>query len=94
MKMKKLAQRCIELGAQDFLLKDEVNSRILTRAIRYAKQRSSMALALRNSHQKTKKSWPSTTRSLSWLIAMVLNCVLIERLQGRNAVTIIWLLSY
>lgn len=51
----KLAQRCIELGAQDFLLKDEVNSRILTRAIRYAKQRSSMALALRNSHQKLKE---------------------------------------
>lgn len=50
----KLAQRCIELGAQDFLLKDEVNSRILSRAIRYAKQRSSMALALRNSHQKLK----------------------------------------
>lgn len=51
----KLAQRCIELGAQDFLLKDEVNSRILSRAIRYAKQRSSMALALRNSHQKLKE---------------------------------------
>lgn len=51
----KLAQRCIELGAQDFLLKDEVNSRILTRAIRYAKQRASMALALRNSHQKLKE---------------------------------------
>ncbi|MGL4712782.1 MAG: putative bifunctional diguanylate cyclase/phosphodiesterase [Shewanella sp.] len=51
----KLAQRCIELGAQDFLLKEEVNSRILTRAICYAKQRSSMALALRNSHQKLKE---------------------------------------
>ena len=51
----KLAQRCIELGAQDFLLKDEVNSRILSRSIRYAKQRASMALALRNSHQKLKE---------------------------------------
>lgn len=50
----KLAQRCIELGAQDFLLKEEVNSRVLTRAIRYAKQKSAMALALRNSHQKLK----------------------------------------
>jgi len=51
----KLAQRCIELGAQDFLLKDEVNSRILSRSIRYAKQRASMALALRHSHQKLKE---------------------------------------
>ncbi|MGL5488733.1 MAG: putative bifunctional diguanylate cyclase/phosphodiesterase, partial [Shewanella sp.] len=51
----KLAQRCIELGAQDFLLKDEVNSRILCRSIRYAKQRASMALALRNSHEKLKE---------------------------------------
>ena len=50
----KLAQRCIELGAQDFLLKDEVNSRLLTRAIRHAKQRSSLAIALRQSHQQLK----------------------------------------
>ncbi|QYJ79250.1 putative bifunctional diguanylate cyclase/phosphodiesterase [Shewanella acanthi] len=51
----KLAQRCIEYGAQDFLLKDEVNPRILSRAIRYAKQRSSMATALRSSHEKLKE---------------------------------------
>ncbi|WP_219017693.1 putative bifunctional diguanylate cyclase/phosphodiesterase [Shewanella algae] len=51
----KLAQRCIELGAQDFLLKDEVNTSRLTRAIRNAKQRASMALALRQSHEKLKE---------------------------------------
>lgn len=41
-----LADRCIEMGAQDFLLKDEVNTRRLTRAIRLAKQRASMSRAL------------------------------------------------
>ncbi|MFV7641969.1 putative bifunctional diguanylate cyclase/phosphodiesterase [Shewanella algae] len=51
----KLAQRCIELGAQDFLLKDEVNTSRLTRAIRNAKQRASMVLALRQSHEKLKE---------------------------------------
>jgi len=38
----RLAELCIDAGAQDFLLKDEVNERRLTRAIRQAKQRFSM----------------------------------------------------
>ncbi|QSX40383.1 putative bifunctional diguanylate cyclase/phosphodiesterase [Shewanella cyperi] len=51
----RLAERCIELGAQDFLLKDEVTSGRLTRSIRNAKQRSAMAQALRISHEKLKE---------------------------------------
>ncbi|QSX33330.1 EAL domain-containing protein [Shewanella avicenniae] len=49
-----LAERCIELGAQDFLLKDEVNSRRLTRAIRQAHQRAAIMQELRRSHQQLK----------------------------------------
>ncbi|MDF0534730.1 GGDEF domain-containing response regulator [Shewanella sp. A32] len=47
-----LADRCIEMGAQDFLLKDEVNTRRLTRAIRLAKQRASMSRALQRTHER------------------------------------------
>lgn len=47
-----LADRCIEMGAQDFLLKDEVNTRRLTRAIRLAKQRASMSRALQKTHER------------------------------------------
>lgn len=49
-----LAERCIEMGAQDFLLKDEVNSRRLTRAIRQAQQRANITQALNRSHQQLK----------------------------------------
>ncbi|WP_417763692.1 putative bifunctional diguanylate cyclase/phosphodiesterase [Shewanella sp.] len=49
-----IAERCIEMGAQDFLLKDEVNSRRLTRAIRQAQQRANMTQALHQSHQQLK----------------------------------------
>ncbi len=38
----RLAEQCIDAGAQDFLLKDEVSGRRLTRAIRQAKQRFAM----------------------------------------------------
>ena len=34
-----LAEECLEAGAQDFLLKDEVNSRHLTRVVLQARQR-------------------------------------------------------
>ncbi|MBT1444156.1 GGDEF domain-containing response regulator [Shewanella sp. JM162201] len=51
----KLAERCIELGAQDFLLKDEVTPGRLCRAIINARQRFSMARALRQSHEKLKE---------------------------------------
>ncbi|MCL1075871.1 putative bifunctional diguanylate cyclase/phosphodiesterase [Shewanella dokdonensis] len=47
-----LADRCIEMGAQDFLLKDEVNTRRLTRAIRLAKQRASMSRELQKTHER------------------------------------------
>lgn len=51
----KLAERCIELGAQDFLLKDEVTPGRLCRAIINARQRFSMAKALRHSHEKLRE---------------------------------------
>ena len=38
----RLAELCIDAGAQDFLLKDEISERRLTRAIRQAKQRFAM----------------------------------------------------
>ncbi len=43
-----VAQRCIEAGAQDFLLKDEINPRHLIRAIMHARQRHSMDKKLRH----------------------------------------------
>ncbi len=47
-----LAARCIEAGAQDFLLKQELNSRHLLRAISHARQRHALEMELRRSHEK------------------------------------------
>ncbi|WP_051516984.1 bifunctional diguanylate cyclase/phosphodiesterase [Herbaspirillum sp. RV1423] len=47
-----IAESCLEAGAQDFLLKDEVNGRRLIRAICLARQRYSMEEALKASHEK------------------------------------------
>lgn len=47
-----VAEQCMEAGAQDFLLKDEVNGRRLTRAVRQAKQRYTMEQQLKSSHEE------------------------------------------
>lgn len=47
-----VADQCLEAGAQDFLLKDEVDARRLLRAVRHARQRYSMEMALKNSHEQ------------------------------------------
>jgi diguanylate cyclase len=47
-----VAERCLEAGAQDFLLKDEVSGRRLKRAISLARQRYSMEEALKSSNEK------------------------------------------
>ncbi len=41
-----LAERCLDAGAQDFLLKDEIDHRRLTRALRQAQHRNMMEEAL------------------------------------------------
>ncbi|OIQ99330.1 cyclic di-GMP phosphodiesterase Gmr [mine drainage metagenome] len=50
-----LAERCLEAGAQDFLLKDEVNGRRLSRAVRQARQRYLIEDALKNSREKLRQ---------------------------------------
>ncbi len=47
-----LAERCLEAGAQDFLLKDEVNDRRLSRALRQARQRNQIEEALQASRDE------------------------------------------
>ena len=47
-----IAENCLEAGAQDYLLKDEVNGRRLTRAVMQARQRYLMEEALRASHEE------------------------------------------
>lgn len=47
-----VAERCLEAGAQDFLLKDEVNSRRLARAVGQARQRHAIESALRSSREQ------------------------------------------
>jgi len=47
-----LAERCLEAGAQDFLLKDEVNGRRLLRAVRQARQRYQIQEALNRSREQ------------------------------------------
>lgn len=47
-----VAEQCFEAGAQDFMLKDEVNGRRLIRAVRQAKQRYEIERALQNSHDQ------------------------------------------
>ncbi|OMH31660.1 bifunctional diguanylate cyclase/phosphodiesterase [Motiliproteus sp. MSK22-1] len=50
-----LAARCIEAGAQDFLLKQELNSRHLLRSIAHARQRHGLEMELRKSHEKLRE---------------------------------------
>ena len=50
-----LAAQCIDGGAQDFLLKDEVNGRRLSRAIRQAQQIHAMGEQLRASNERLRK---------------------------------------
>ncbi len=47
-----LAERCLEAGAQDFLLKNEVNGRRLLRAVRQARQRYQIQEALNRSREQ------------------------------------------
>jgi diguanylate cyclase (GGDEF)-like protein len=47
-----IAENCLDAGAQDYLLKDEVNGRRLTRAVMQARQRYLMEEALRASHEE------------------------------------------
>ncbi len=47
-----IAEICLDAGAQDFLLKDEVAGRSLTRAIRQAKQRHQIAQTLRETQEQ------------------------------------------
>ncbi len=47
-----LADRCLEAGAQDFLLKDEVNDRRLSRALRQARHRHLIEEALQASRDE------------------------------------------
>lgn len=50
-----LAERCLEAGAQDFLLKDEVNGRRLSRAVRQARQRYLIENELRASREQLRQ---------------------------------------
>lgn len=50
-----LAERCLEAGAQDFLLKDEVNERRLNRALRQARQRNQIEEALQASRNELQR---------------------------------------
>ncbi|TAK92029.1 MAG: EAL domain-containing protein [Burkholderiaceae bacterium] len=47
-----LAARCLEAGAQDFLLKQELHARHLMRAVLHAKQRTEADSRLRESHDR------------------------------------------
>ena len=47
-----IAEQCLEAGAQDFLLKDEVTSLRLTRALKLAQQRYQIEQDLRNSREQ------------------------------------------
>lgn len=49
-----LAAECLEAGAQDFLLKDEVNSRHLTRVVLQARQRFQIEERLRHSLEQVR----------------------------------------
>lgn len=49
-----LAEECLEAGAQDFLLKDEVNSRHLTRVVMQARQRFQIEERLRYSLEQVR----------------------------------------
>jgi len=50
-----LAELCLAAGAQDFLLKDEVNGRRLSRAVRQARQRYLIECQLKSSREKLRQ---------------------------------------
>ena len=47
-----IAAECVREGAQDYLIKREVNARLLVRSIRYARERMTSEEALRESEQR------------------------------------------
>ena len=61
-----LAVRCIEAGAQDFILKSEVNGARLQRAILHARTRASLTAPPRSASSNT---WRRPMRSRGWRTA-------------------------
>ena len=49
---REIAKKCIEAGAQDFLLKKELNSRVLMRSVRQARHRYLLDLELRKANKE------------------------------------------
>ena len=47
-----IAQQCLEGGAKDFILKDEISARRLKRAIQHAKQRTEFEISLKHSYEQ------------------------------------------
>lgn len=90
----KLAEVAIEAGAQDFLLKDEVNDRRLLRAMRQAQHRFRLEQALSESHQKVqqmaeKDALTGLSNRFDFERALALAVPRAQREKGRLAVLLL-----
>ncbi|MCX6028317.1 MAG: PAS domain S-box protein [Chloroflexi bacterium] len=62
---KELAVRAVHEGAQDYLLKDDLDGRLLTRVIRYAIERNQAELALRAARDELERRVEERTAALA-----------------------------
>lgn len=89
-----LAEQCIEAGAQDFLLKDEVNGRRLSRAIRQSRRRCLMEEALSASHDRLRNiaehdRLTGLANRYSFDVALQMAVARCKRQHGRAAVLLL-----
>jgi PAS domain S-box-containing protein len=77
-----VAIRAVQAGAEDYLVKGEVDSRMLARAIRYALERSQSRAALRQAHDELEARVVERTAELARTVT-ALNAQIREREQAE-----------
>jgi diguanylate cyclase (GGDEF)-like protein len=80
-----IAIQAVQSGAQDYLVKDEVNSALLVRSIRYAIERSQAQEALQQAHSELERRVMERTAELANTVD-ALNAEIIERKQAEERI--------
>lgn len=89
-----LADQCLEAGAQDFVLKDEVTGRRLSRAVRQARHRYQIEQSLRNSREQLRdlsERDPLTGLNNRRGFEIALGCALARAKRGKEPLAILLL---
>jgi DNA-binding NtrC family response regulator len=77
----KIATHVLSMGAQDYLLKQELNSRLLSRSIRYALERNKIRIELNDTVDKLNKALENI-KTLNGLLPICAQCKRIRDDEG------------